>query len=274
MTEKKTAYSVGEMAEAFGVSRDTLRLYDKMGILSPKKNEKNGYRVYSREDYICFDYIAKLKSLGMPLEDIKMMINECTIEKAEAVMQVQDKLIDEKIRELKSLQLMVRDYQKSFRSAIMHMGSIVIEESPRMLYKKIGAPMKEIMEAFYALSREQIPKFTFVIAQDRFMKRDLFTNPESRSTASDYAMTLIDEDGMADQDDFPKEEFQILEKTKSVHAVLKFYTGKDYSDLDRVWDFMEEKSCKIAGAALLRTLSTRNSIKSSVDYYDLWVPIE
>lgn len=274
MTEKKTAYSVGEMAEAFGVSRDTLRLYDKMGILSPKKNEKNGYRVYSREDYICFDYIVKLKSLGMPLEDIKMMINECTIEKAEAIMQVQDKLIDEKIRELKSLQMMVRDYRKSFQNAIAHMGSIVIEESPRMLYKKIEAPMKEIMEAFYALSREQIPKFTFVIAKDRFMQRDVSVNPESRDLSSECVMTMIDEEGMADLCDFPKEKFQILEQRKCVHAVLKFYTNKDYSELERVWNFMEKNGCEIAGAALLRTLSTRNSIKSSVDYYDLWVPIE
>lgn len=274
MTEKKITYSVGEMAEYFGVSRDTLRLYDKMGIISPKKNEKNGYRVYSREDYICFDYVIRLKSLGMSLEDIKMMINECTIEKAEAIMQVQDKLIDERIRELKSLQLMVRDYQKSFSNAIMHMGRIEIEESPRILYKEIEMPMKDIMNAFYNLSKEQVPKFTFVIPKESFMQRDIFTNPELRKTASDYAMTLIDDDGLADRDDFPKDEFQVLECTKCIHAVIKFYTNKDYSDLERVWNYMKENDCEVSGSVLLRTLSIRNNIKSSVDYYDCWVPIK
>ena len=163
MKEKKIAYSVGEMAEYFGVSRDTLRLYDKMGILSPKKNEDNGYRVYSRADFICLDYVMRLKSLGMRLEDINMMINDCTIERAEAIMQVQDKLIDEKIRELKSLQMMVRDYQKSFSGAIMQMGEITAKNSPVMIYRDIGDSMKDTMAAFQRLSKEQVPKFTFVI---------------------------------------------------------------------------------------------------------------
>ena len=60
MQEKKIAYSVGEMAEYFGISRDTLRLYDKMGILSPMKNENNGYRVYSRVDFICLWLTARI----------------------------------------------------------------------------------------------------------------------------------------------------------------------------------------------------------------------
>ena len=41
MEDRKDLYYIGELAEYFGVSRDTLRLYDKVGILSPKKDEKN-----------------------------------------------------------------------------------------------------------------------------------------------------------------------------------------------------------------------------------------
>ena len=52
----KRKYHIGELAAYYGVSSDTLRLYDKKGILSPKK-DVNGYRVYSREDMIFLDYV-------------------------------------------------------------------------------------------------------------------------------------------------------------------------------------------------------------------------
>ena len=138
MENKKIEYHVGELAEYFGVSKDTLRLYDKMGILSPVKNEQNGYRVYSRADFICLDYIMRLKSLNMPLDDIKMMINDCTIERAEAIMQVQDKILEDKIEELRRLRIVVQDYQKSFSRVIQNLGQITIEESPTLIFKEIG----------------------------------------------------------------------------------------------------------------------------------------
>lgn len=275
MKDKKIAYSVGEMAEYFGVSRDTLRLYDKMGIISPEKNEGNGYRVYSRADFICLDYVMRLKSLGMPLEDIKMMINDCTIETAEAMMQVQDKLIDEKIRELKSLQLMVRDYQKSFSNTIMQMGQITVEASPLMIYKDIGSSMKDTMAAFNRLTREHIPKFTFIIQKENFFNTELdLTDQNVRNKIMDYAMTLLDDELLSQQDDFPKDAFQVVEPMKCVHAILRFYTNRDYSDLGRVRNYILENGYEVAGPVMMRMVSARNNMKLNVDYYDLWLPIE
>ena len=274
MKEKKIAYSVGEMADFFGVSRDTLRLYDKMGILSPVKDKGNGYRIYSRADFICLDYIMRLKSLGMPLEDIRMMINDCTIETAEAIMQVQDRMIDEKIRELKSLQIMVRDYQKSFSSTIMQMGQITIEDSPLMIYKEIGNSMKDTMAAFNQLSREQVPKFTFILQEESFFNEDLVLTDQSvRNQIMDYAMTLVDDELLSTQPHFPKECFQVMEPMKSVHTILRFYTNLDYSDLGRLRRFILDHNYNVTGPLLLRTVSVRNNIKLNVDYYDCWVPI-
>ncbi|MBR5230601.1 MAG: MerR family transcriptional regulator [Firmicutes bacterium] len=275
MKEKKIAYSVGEMAEYFGVSRDTLRLYDKMGILSPQKNEDNGYRVYSRVDFICLDYVMRLKSLGMPLEDIRMMINDCTIEKAEAIMQVQDRLIDEKIKELKSLQMMVRDYQKSFSNTIMQMGQITVEDSPLMIYKDIGVSMKDTMLAFQQLTKEQVPKFSFILGKEDFLNEKIdWLNPEARKSAMDYSMTLIDGELLSEQEGFPADKFEVLSPVKCVHTILRFYTDRDYSDLNRVRNYILENGYEVAGSIMLRTVSVRNNINLSVDYYDCWVPIK
>lgn len=42
--------TVGEAAEALGVSRSTLRNWDKAGKLKPCRHPVNGYRLYSREE--------------------------------------------------------------------------------------------------------------------------------------------------------------------------------------------------------------------------------
>ena len=50
-------YLVNQIARFFNVTRDTIRYYDKLGIIKPNINKKNKYRYYSREDLISFVYI-------------------------------------------------------------------------------------------------------------------------------------------------------------------------------------------------------------------------
>ena len=277
MENKKIEYHVGELAEYFGVSRDTLRLYDKMGILSPVKNAQNGYRVYSRADFICLDYIMRLKSLNMPLEDIKMMINDCTIERAEAVMQVQDKILEDKIEELKNLQMVVRDYQKSFSKAIQNMGQITIEESETLIYKEVGTSMKETMAEFNRLTSTHVAKFTFVAPKDRYFDDRIWEkiiDPEVRREFLSYAITLVDDEQFTDHQDFPRDTFQVIPPQKCVHATLKTFTNRDYSDFVRIKDYIKENGFILTGNPMYRTISVRNNSQQSVDYYEFWAPIE
>ena len=54
-------YYVKEIADYYGISAQTVRLYDKKGLLPSDKNELNGYRIYTREDIVTMDYICRLK---------------------------------------------------------------------------------------------------------------------------------------------------------------------------------------------------------------------
>ena len=45
----QTKYRIGDVAELIGMSRDSLRYYEKRGLL-PSKKEDNGYRYYTEED--------------------------------------------------------------------------------------------------------------------------------------------------------------------------------------------------------------------------------
>ena len=45
---KQREYLIGDMSEIVGVSRDTLRFYEKKGIIKARKKE-NGYRLVTQE---------------------------------------------------------------------------------------------------------------------------------------------------------------------------------------------------------------------------------
>ncbi len=67
-------YSIGEIAKHFNVSTDTLRLYDKKGIVCPER-KKNGYRYYSRNKMIALAYVMFLRKAELSLEQIRIILN-------------------------------------------------------------------------------------------------------------------------------------------------------------------------------------------------------
>ena len=61
---------IGAIAEATGISRDTLRFYEKRGLLRARRSS-NGYRDYPPEavEWLC--YIRTAQSLGFSLAEIE-----------------------------------------------------------------------------------------------------------------------------------------------------------------------------------------------------------
>lgn len=64
-------YKIGEISEIFGISRSTLLYYDKVGLLSPSYRTRSNYRVYSENDLERMKKIETYKKAGVPLKDIK-----------------------------------------------------------------------------------------------------------------------------------------------------------------------------------------------------------
>ena len=64
---------IGEAAALLGVSRKTLRHYEKRGLIRPSRAE-NGYRGYYPEHIVQLQRIRQLQSLGLALAQIKRVL--------------------------------------------------------------------------------------------------------------------------------------------------------------------------------------------------------
>lgn len=59
-----------EAAEMFGLTTDTVRYYERVGVIPPIKRDKNGYRIYTTRD-LNWIYLAKsLRHAGVSIESL------------------------------------------------------------------------------------------------------------------------------------------------------------------------------------------------------------
>lgn len=122
--------TIGQMARLNNVSEQTLRLYDREGLLSPyRRGEENGYRYYNIKQSAVLDMIAHMKSLGMPLRDIKMQLDHKDLDSMEHILRRKQRQIDDAIRDYKVQRRAVERTLESFERyrAAPPDGTIVLE---------------------------------------------------------------------------------------------------------------------------------------------------
>jgi MerR family transcriptional regulator, aldehyde-responsive regulator len=59
---------IAEVSEQFGLSIDTLRYYERVGLIPPVHRNDNGIRVYNELDLRRVDFIKCMRSAGLPIE--------------------------------------------------------------------------------------------------------------------------------------------------------------------------------------------------------------
>ncbi|MFO7887862.1 MAG: MerR family transcriptional regulator [Eubacteriales bacterium] len=97
--------TVGEMAKLNNISKQTLRYYDKIGLVSPEKvDDKTGYRYYNINQSAKLDLINQMKYLGMPLEKIKILFEKNDIKLIEKNIDMQLECIFEEKKKLEIME--------------------------------------------------------------------------------------------------------------------------------------------------------------------------
>lgn len=101
--------TIGQVAKQAHVSLDTIRLYERYGLIKEPQRAANGYRQYSEEIIDCLKFIARTKKMGFTLKEIKelLVIHQTSQHPCGHIKQrTQDKLkqVHEKIGELKQLE--------------------------------------------------------------------------------------------------------------------------------------------------------------------------
>lgn len=104
-------YRIGELAQLCEVKTDTLRFYEKHGLLSPSSRTESGYRIYTEADAERLRFILRAKAVGFTLAEIiellSIELDKSNWACADVKGLVDDKLanVEAKIAELNHFQL-------------------------------------------------------------------------------------------------------------------------------------------------------------------------
>lgn len=87
----------------YNISHDTLRHYDKMGILKPYLKKENGYRFYTIREIELIEIILIARQLEIPLNEIKEIIEKEDVKAYEELFARHERYLDDKINHMMRL---------------------------------------------------------------------------------------------------------------------------------------------------------------------------
>ncbi len=99
---------IGKLAETAGVNIQTIRYYERIGLIPQPQRKESGYRQYDKKDVQKIKFIKRAKELGFTLREIQDLLtlrvdpdSTCEDIRERAEKKITD--IEEKISELKRI---------------------------------------------------------------------------------------------------------------------------------------------------------------------------
>lgn len=121
MNQEKKLYTIKEINQETGLSGDTIRYYERDGLLTDILRLPNGHRRYTQQDLEWIRFVICLKSTGMPLKKIclyKKLMEEgdLTATQRKEILSSQKEIVTEEISVLKkaldTLDYKIKYYQE------------------------------------------------------------------------------------------------------------------------------------------------------------------
>ena len=100
--------TIGKVAERASVKIDTLRYYERQGVIAPPERNGSNYRVYEEDTVLRVRFVKRAQELGFSLAEIKELLElrvsenaSCADVRDQALAKVAD--LEAKIRSLQSM---------------------------------------------------------------------------------------------------------------------------------------------------------------------------
>jgi DNA-binding transcriptional MerR regulator len=147
--------TIGQMSALNQVSVQTLRYYDKLGLLVPQYvDKKNHYRYYDISQCANLDSIQYLKNMGLHLTQIKQQTERGDIELALETLRQQSEGIEKQIKELGEMNLLIETCITNYEKYIKFVN---LPENRRIIRQQL--PARRIFYYAATYSDNSIPSF-------------------------------------------------------------------------------------------------------------------
>lgn len=116
-------YTIGEVSEMLGITIDTIRYYDKEGLLPFVKRDKGGRRVFTHDNIQLMRMIMDLKHVGVPVKEIAHFVSwrldgDDSLGERYDFLDKHEKILEQKIADLEQSLAYLRFKKWYYKTAI------------------------------------------------------------------------------------------------------------------------------------------------------------
>lgn len=131
-------FSISEAAKEVHTTSETLRHYDRIGLVKPsKKDEWTKYRYYTKQDIVRLNTVRALQQMDLPLQEIKQVLEYNDLSKIVDYLTQAEEKADAKIAALQyskaKIMLAKSDYEKKLHGLHENKDVFIKEFSERII---------------------------------------------------------------------------------------------------------------------------------------------
>ena len=241
--------SIGQMAELNHVSEQTLRLYDKEGLLVPRcVDPVPGYRYYHIIQSAKLDLIQNMKIYGMTLRQIRSFLDSNNPSALRALLTEQADSIEERIRQLRRSQSAITRTLDNYRryEAMPRNGEIFLEYIPERRIFRYSCDVNYF--------DQDESGYEYMLRQ---MKTNLVANNMPLSYFTNIG-TIIRREHLVPDALFSNEVFLFVDEDDSSQAMETLPAASylclcsdefsmEAANVRRLLDYVQTRGCEIAG---------------------------
>lgn len=118
---QKKYFSIGEAARQAHLTSETLRHYDRIGLVKPSKVDKHTqYRYYTAEDIVRLNTVHALQQMDLPLQEIKRVLEYDDLEKIIEFLEQAEQRADEKIASVQYSKAKIQRAKANYEKKLHH----------------------------------------------------------------------------------------------------------------------------------------------------------
>lgn len=263
-------YKIGEVSELLGISTQSIRYYESLGIIKPEKNPISGYRYYSAWDINMLVRARAYRQQGFTVNEVVAIMTDFNLTHTVDALSRKEGELRQEIAEKVKLIMNVRDNQRILQDAISGRNKITFEYRPAMhfLQSQVGYDM--------IISRKEIIG-TWIQRYAAFiLPGGVYLGPGK----NDVAYGLFVDDSKLGEVDFKNEE-EVQALPSQFCLTSSFFSGSNtelkYSSFQFAFDYIEEHGLSIVGKPVSRIVTMACAGDAGGNVYSslhkLWIPV-
>lgn len=127
---EKLPLNIKQTAQLYGVSSDTLRYYESVGLIAPRR-ERNSYRVYGEVEFARLNIVMSMLEMNFTLSDIRDYLSSHSLEKTIELFNKEMDRIDETMGKLSLRRRKIEQCLRSTTDAVLASG----DSEPRLRHR-------------------------------------------------------------------------------------------------------------------------------------------